>query len=139
RGQDTVSAGLEVRLWPAQITATNRLSPDASNLIPTDAQPLLDHHVSLGEITGDSVFRVAAPFAIRSADLWSPSLPALYVLQVTVLSNSEGVDDLFTSFGLRQIKVDATAPKLLLNGVPIAFNGVAMHEERQLPVRSGAP
>ena len=139
RGKDTVNAGLEVRLWPAQITATNRLSPDASNLIPTDAQPLLDHHVSLGEITGDSVFRVAAPFAIRSADLWSPSLPALYVLQVTVIANNERVDDLYTSFGLRQVRVDSTAPRVLLNGEPIVFNGVALHEERQMPVREGLP
>ena len=139
RGKDTVNAGLEVRLWPAQITATNRLSPDASNLIPTDAQPLLDHHVSLGEITGDSVFRVAAPFAIRSADLWSPSLPALYVLQVTVIANNEPVDDLYTSFGLRQVRVDSTAPRVLLNGEPIVFNGVALHEERQMPVREGLP
>src|SRR5437899_1717053 len=139
RGKDTVNAGLEVNLWPAQVTATNRLSPDASSLIPTDAQPLLDHHLSVGEITGDSVFRVAAPFAIRSADLWSPSLPALYVLQVTVIANNEPVDDLYTSFGLRQVRVDSTAPRLLLNGEPIVFNGVALHEERQMPVREGLP
>src|SRR5467141_139892 len=89
RGKDTVNAALEVRLWPAQVNAGNRLSPEASDLIPSDAQPLLDHHVNTGEVTGDSVFRVAAPFSIRSADLWSPSLPALYVLQVTVIANNE--------------------------------------------------
>ena len=139
RGSGSVDTALEVRLWPAQVSRGNLLNPMANSLIPADAQPLLDQNIAVGNVSGDSVFRVAAPFSIRSADLWSPSLPALYVLQVTVLSNSEGVDDLFTSFGLRQIKVDATAPKLLLNGVPIAFNGVAMHEERQLPVRSGAP
>ena len=139
RGSGSVDTALEVRLWPAQVSRGNLLNPMANSLIPADAQPLLDQNIAVGNVSGDSVFRVAAPFSIRSADLWSPSLPALYVLQVTVLSNSQGVDDLFTSFGLRQIKVDATAPKLLLNGVPIAFNGVAMHEERQLPVRSGAP
>src|SRR5438067_7262807 len=139
RGNDRVDGAVDVRLWPALVNAGNGVNPDAASLIPADAVALLDHRIDLGSMSGDSVFRVAAPFSIRSADLWSPSLPALYVLQVTVLSNSEGVDDLFTSFGLRQIKVDATAPKLLLNGVPIAFNGVAMHEERQLPVRSGAP
>src|SRR5439155_1031797 len=84
-------------------------------------------------------FRVAAPFAIRSADLWSPGLPALYVLQVTMLANDEPVDDLYTSFGLRQVRVDSTAPRVLLNGVPIIFNGVAMHEEKQLPVTKGRP
>ncbi|TME54994.1 MAG: hypothetical protein E6I53_00680 [Chloroflexi bacterium] len=90
-------------------------------------------------MSGDSVFRVAAPFSIRSADLWSPSLPALYVLQVTVLAGDAPVDDLYTSFGLRQVRVDSTAPRILLNGNPIVFNGVALHEEAQLPVKQGEP
>src|SRR5438309_2026397 len=67
RGKATVNAALDVRLWPAQVNASNRLSPDASDLIPTDAQPLLDHLVNIGDIAGDSVFRVAAPFSIRPA------------------------------------------------------------------------
>jgi beta-galactosidase len=133
RGSETIKDGVEVRLWPAQVNATNRLDPSASSLIPLDAQPLLDHTIDLGTVTGDSVFRVAAPFTIRNADLWSPSLPALYVLQVSVLSNSLPVDVLYTSFGLRSIRVDSTGPRLLLNGDPIAFNGVAAHEEKPLP------
>src|SRR5256885_10066797 len=139
RGKDTVNAALEVRLWPAQVNAGNRPSPEASDLIPSDAQTLPDHYVNTGEVTGDSVFRVAAPFSIRSADLWSPSLPALYVLQVTVIANDQPVDNLYTSFGLRQVRVDSTGPRILLNGDAIVFNGVALHEERQLPVRQGAP
>jgi beta-glucuronidase len=133
RGSEKIQDGLEVRLWPAQVNASNRLDPNASELIPLDAQPLFDHTIDLGSVTGDSVFRVAAPFTIRNADLWSPSLPALYVLQVTALSNAEPVDDLFTSFGLRSIRVDSAAPRLLLNGVAVAFNGVAAHEEKPPP------
>ena len=133
RGSETIKDGVEVRLWPAQVNATNRLDPGADSLIPLDSQPLLDHTIDLGSVSGDSVFRVAAPFTIRNADLWSPSLPALYVLQVSVLSNSQPVDDLYTSFGLRSIRVDSTGPRVLLNGNPIAFNGVAAHEEKPLP------
>src|SRR6266550_327371 len=139
RGKEAVNAALEVRLWPAQVNATNQLNPDAASLIPTDAQPLLDRQASLGEMSGFAVTRVAAPFSIRSADLWSPSLPALYVLQVTVMADHERVDDIYTTFGLRQVKVDSTGPRILLNGDPIVFNGVALHEERQTPVREGAP
>jgi beta-galactosidase/beta-glucuronidase len=139
RGNDTVDGALDVRLWPALVNSANRLDPDASSLIPTDAQPLFERRVTLGGVGGDSVFRVAAPFSIRAADLWSPDLPALYVLQVTAMSNDQAVDDLFTSFGLRQVKVDSTAPRVLLNGAPVVFDGVAMHEERQLPVKNGAP
>jgi beta-glucuronidase len=142
RGASTVHEQTRVRLWPAQVTAANLLNPEANSLIPPDAQPLLDRTIDGGDVSGGSVFRVAAPFSIRSADLWSPSLPALYVLEVTTLTgqNPVAADDLFTSFGLRQIKVDSTAPRLLLNGVPIAFNGVAMHEEQQEPAtKDGAP
>jgi beta-galactosidase/beta-glucuronidase len=126
-------------LWPAEVNVSNELNPAAQSLIPSDAVPLLDHRIDLGTVSGESVFRVAAPFAIRSADLWSPSRPALYVLQVTMRANDEPVDDLYTSFGLRQVRVDSTAPRILLNGVPMVFNGVAMHEENQLPVTNGHP
>ena len=139
RGVDSAKSAIEVRLWPTQVNASNRLNPDASSLVPPGVQPLLDHRVDLGNVSGDSVFRVAAPFSIRSADLWSPSLPALYVLQVTVIAGDAQVDDLFTSFGLRQVRVDSAAPRILLNGNPIVFNGMALHEEAQLPVRQGEP
>jgi beta-galactosidase len=133
RGPDTVKDSLDVRLWPAQVNAGNMLNGDASSLIPADALPLLGHHIDLGTVGGDSVFRVAAPFSIREADLWSPSRPALYVLQVTMLADGVEVDNLYTSFGLRSIRVDSTAPRILLNGGPTVFNGVAVHEENPSP------
>jgi beta-glucuronidase len=139
RGEATVSAALDVRLWPAQTTPLNLLNPDPYSLVPHDALPLLDNHIDLGSLTGDSVIRVAAPFSIRAPDLWSPSLPALYVLGVTVESDNLPVDQLYTSFGLRQVKVDSTAPRILLNGDPIAFNGVAVHEDRVEPPSHGRP
>ena len=140
RGAGSVATSLDVRLWPAQTNATSILNRDASSLIPSDAVPLLYRHIDAGTVSGESVLRLAAPFSIRLADLWTPSLPALYVLDLTVLGDGgEQVDEFFTSFGLRQIKVDSTAPRLLLNGNPIVFNGVAMHEERQVPMQFGDP
>lgn len=129
RGVGSVKSALDVRLWPAQVTAANLLNPDASSLVPSDALPILVDHIDAGTINGDSVSRIDAPFAMRSADLWRPGLPALYVLQVSTLADDSVVDNLYTSFGLRSIKVDATAPRLLLNGDPVVFNGVALHEE----------
>ncbi len=139
RGADSVDASLAVRLWPAQVNAANLLNPDASALIPFDATPLLDRRFDVGSVSGESTFRVPSPFIIRQADLWSPALPALYVLDVSVFADDRLVDEMYTSFGLRQIKVDTTAPRLLLNGEPVSFNGVAMHEERQEPPRQGDP
>ncbi len=139
RGPGSVDTSIREQLWPALVNSSNLLNPDASSLIPPDAQPLLDHEIVTGSLRDESVMRVPAPFTIRSADRWSPSLPALYVLQVTVMADRKPVDDLFTSFGLRQVRVDASAPRILLNGTPIAFNGVALHEERQLPLKQDAP
>ncbi|HVH63431.1 MAG TPA: glycoside hydrolase family 2 TIM barrel-domain containing protein [Candidatus Dormibacteraeota bacterium] len=139
RGSTSSDAAVDVRLWPAQITSANLLDPNASSLIPADSVPLLYRHISIGSLSGESVFRVPAPFSIRSADLWSPSFPALYVLQVTALDSDAAVDDIYTSFGLRQIKVDSTGPRLLFNGTSIVFNGVSMHEERQEPPQNGDP
>ena len=139
RGDGSVNGVLDVKLWPAQVNAQNLLDPEARSLIPPDAVALFDRQVELGDVGGESVFRVAAPFSIRSADLWRPALPALYVLQVAVVADHELVDDFYSSFGLRQVRVDATAPRILLNGTPTAFNGVAMHEERLQPASGGKP
>jgi beta-glucuronidase len=139
RGAESVSAAIDVRLWPAQVNASNLLNPDAFSLVPPNAQPMLDRYIDLGTISGDTVQRLAAPFSIRSADLWSPALPALFVLGVTVLADGKPVDDIYTSFGLRQVKVDSTAPRILLNGQPIVFNGVALHEDLIQPTQEGRP
>jgi beta-glucuronidase len=139
RGPDSLSAAIQVRLWPAQVNASNLLNPDASSLIPAGSLPLLDRYIDIGSFTGESVMRLAAPFAIRSADLWSPALPALFVLGVTMLADGKPVDDIFTSFGLRQVKVDSTAPRILLNGQPIVFNGVALHEDLIQPPQNNRP
>src|SRR6266480_562188 len=61
RGSDRVDGAVDVRLWPAQVNAGNALNPEAQSLIPADAVALLDHRIELGSMSGESVFRVAAP------------------------------------------------------------------------------
>lgn len=139
RGAGSIDAGVDVRLWPAQVTDANVLDPNALDLIPSDASPLLDYHIDVGTMNGESVLRTAAPFAIRSPDLWAPGSPSLYVLDVSVDGDGIPADEIYTSFGLRQVKVDSSAPRILLNGDPVAFNGVALHEEKQQPVSHGQP
>lgn len=139
RGGSSVDSSIDIRLWPAQVNAVNLSNPNAYSLVPADAVPLLDHHIETGQVNGESVFRVPFSFVMRLPDLWSPARPALYVLGVTVNSDGAPVDDLYTSFGLRQVKVDSARPRILLNGAPVAFDGVALHEERQQPTKSGDP
>jgi len=66
-------------------------------------------------------------------------VPALYVLDISADADGIPVDQFYTTFGLRVVKVDSTGPRILLNGDPVAFNGVALHEERQQPPSNGAP
>lgn len=140
RGVESVAASIDVRMWPTQVSSKNLLNPDARSLVPSDAETILIHHIDLSILGGDSVTRVPAPFSMRDPDLWTPSLPALYVLEVTVNADGNPIDVLYSTFGLRQVKVDSTGPRVLLNGSPTVFNGVALHEERQQPVRDdGTP
>src|SRR5207237_7991294 len=89
RGKANVNARVEVQLWPAQVNPSNRLDPESASLIQADAKPLLDNHISLDEISGDSVFRVPVPFSIRSTDHLLPRLPALHALKVTASENDD--------------------------------------------------
>jgi beta-glucuronidase len=61
------------------------------------------------------------------------------VLGIYVTVDGVVVDSFYDTFGLRRIQVDPTAPRLLLNGVPIAFTGVAVHNEQVAPAVNGTP
>jgi hypothetical protein len=61
------------------------------------------------------------------------------VLHAALIGARGTVDEIYETFGLRQIRVDTTAPRLLLNGAPVAFHGVALHDERSGPTDGGRP
>ncbi|MGH7861770.1 MAG: glycoside hydrolase family 2 TIM barrel-domain containing protein, partial [Candidatus Dormibacteraceae bacterium] len=130
---------LEIQVLPAQVTSANLLDPNALSLVPSGATPIGSETIdglSLGK--GEVLVR-RATFDFAQADLWSPTAPALYVLKVTASSAGQVLDTYADSFGLRRIQVDPKAPRLLLNGVPVAFNGVALHDEQVWPSRDGQP
>jgi beta-galactosidase len=139
RGSKVDGAKLELEVLPAAVTQANLLTPDARSLIAAGQPALLSWTLDLGTLDSNVVRRVNAPFLARQPDLWSPILPALYVVHVSVTSGTQVNDDLFNSFGLRQVQVDPNAPRLLLNGAPVAFHGVALHDERVDPAAADRP
>lgn len=139
RGEAADDVALDVEVVPAAVTPTNVLDPDPRSLVVRGTEPLLSRTIAVGAVGGSAVRRVAAPFAIRNPDLWTPERPALYVLHIFLLAGEVIKDELYQSFGLRQVKVDPSAPRLLLNSVPVAFHGVATHDERQAPAVGGRP
>ncbi|HET8587736.1 MAG TPA: glycoside hydrolase family 2 TIM barrel-domain containing protein [Candidatus Limnocylindria bacterium] len=133
-----VPARTRVRLevLPARVTPQNAGNPDVRSLLPTadggGPQPLAVAELDAGVIEGQSLKLAEASFRFGGADAWSPARPALYVLHVQV-STAGQTDDLWTSFGLRRIQVDPDAPRLLLNGEPMMFHGVGLHDEILTP------
>lgn len=139
RGTRASGVQLQVEVLPAAITAANLLNPDASSLIAPGLPALTSWTLDAGGLDSGAVKRMDTAFLIRQADLWAPTLPALYVLHVSVVSAGRVVDQLYDSFGLRQIQVASDAPRLLLNGSPIAFHGVALHDEQVSPPMGDRP
>jgi hypothetical protein len=139
RGPAQRDLALITEVLPAEVTEVNLLDPDAWHLVPAGASSVVTDVTALDPMPSGDVRRLATSFAIRRPDLWYPSLPALYVLRVTLLSEVGVEDQVYESFGLRQIRVDASAPRLLLNGDPVAFHGVALHDERWSPPEAGRP
>jgi beta-galactosidase len=139
RGQPAGHLSLVSEVLPAAVTDGNVGDPDPRRLVPDQATPLLSQITDLDPLPGEGVRRVSVPFAIRGSDRWYPDRPALYVLRVALLGPDGVSDELYESFGLRQVKVDSAAPRVLLNGDPAAFRGVAIHDERQTPALSGRP
>jgi beta-galactosidase len=121
------------------VDLTNLTNPDPSSLIPEGAVPIASQRVDAGQLGRDGTSQVHASFSLINAALWSPQSPALYVLQVQVFWQGRRSDQLYETFGLRHIGVDASSPRLLLNGDPIAYAGVALHDERVYPAVKGQP
>jgi beta-galactosidase len=135
--QDELSLVTEV--LPTAVDSGNVTDPDPRRLVPAAAVPIASQVQALDPMPAGGVRRVSAPFVIRRADLWSPERPALYVLHAALIGQRGTVDEVYETFGLRQIRVDTTAPRLLLNGAAVAFHGVALHDERSGPSDGGRP
>jgi len=132
-----VQVGLDI--LPAEVDPTNLTTPNPASLVPAGALPIASQRVDAGLLGRDGTIQVHASFSLANADLWSPQSPALYVLQVQVFWQERLVDQLYETFGLRRIAVDAKLPRLLLNGDPVAYAGVALHDERVYPAVNGRP
>jgi beta-galactosidase len=139
RGPDASDLSLITEVLPTDVGDANLVDPDPRHLVPASATPVVSRVDDLDPMPRGDVRRVGTGFVIRRADLWSPLRPALYVLRVALLGPQGIADELYETFGLRQIRVDSAAPRLLLNGAPAAFHGVALHDERQQPVQDGRP
>jgi beta-glucuronidase len=133
------NVSLQVEVLPTTVTSANLLDPNPLSLIPKSAETIATLSVDSIAIAANSVTVREGNFVFSGADRWNILHPALYVLGVYVESNGVVVDSFYDTFGLRRIQVDPTAPRLLLNGDPIAFTGVSVQDERVTPAVKGLP
>ena len=130
---------VQIDVLRAQVTPSNVGEPSAATLV-VDGEPAVASQLLLIDaLAPGDIRRMDSAILMGDADLWTPAHPALYVLRVTVVGEDGSTDELTTSFGLRHIAVDDDSPTLLLNGEPVMFSGVGLHDERIGPVAAHAP
>ena len=107
-----------------------------SNVLEMDTKKITDFHRKVAEIDTDSPLKLK-PFEVgvvevkvpmTKSELWSPENPKLYSLGVRVKKGAKILDEFYTQFGIKEIKVDSKECKLLFNKEPIFLRGFARHE-----------
>ncbi len=79
-------------------------------------------------LSGGAGNTVRRQLQLTQASLWSVENPCLYQLRTTVTMAGEVVDQVTTTFGVRQIRFDAERG-FFLNGRHLKIQGVNMHED----------
>jgi beta-galactosidase len=133
--ETTGSVGVEI--LPTSLDSANLLTEDPRRLEPTLLTPVATEDLGQVSVAGGGHVLLDASFAIGAPDLWTLGRASLYLLHVTVESADGASDQLFETFGLRRIAVDPENPRLLLNGDPVMFAGVAAHPEVIRPTATG--
>jgi beta-glucuronidase len=130
-------ATVRVEVLPAEVGPDNLVAPSASALVAAGQLPIVADDLALPALDAGDVARLDTAFLLGGIDAWSPGHPALYVLRISIEDGSGAGDTLWTSFGLRHVAVDPDGGRLLLNGEPVMFTGVGLHDERINPAFEG--
>jgi beta-galactosidase len=121
---------VQLAIFPATVDDANLLDPDPRTLVPDLEAPLavINHELDPPLPGAASIVPVSVLFG--EIDAWSPARPALYVLRVQLLAPGPLVrDQLWTTFGVRNVSVDPIQPRVMLNGEGAFFRGVGLHTE----------
>ncbi len=128
RGREPAAGQVEIAFLPGVVDAGNILDPDPRAMVPASAVPVAVRTLVTGTLAPGAVRVLAGDLPVTEPSRWGIGAPRLYVARVTVTAGGSA-DELMESFGLRQIEVDRTAPRLLLNGTPTTLAGVAIQDQ----------
>jgi beta-galactosidase len=80
------------------------------------------------ELAAGANMTIARVLRLAGAQLWSPAHPSLYRLRCTLRVGGRDIDQVTTSFGVREIRFDQDRG-LFVNGQPLKIQGVNMHQD----------
>ena len=108
---------------------------DPSAVTATVSCKLLDEHGSIAatlhaekHLTANAGGEALLVTKVPQPQLWSPDSPALYKAEVEVSWSGAIVDRSITTFGIREVKVDAEHG-LRINGAPYKLKGACVHHD----------
>lgn len=89
------------------------------------------------KIDSDSQKKIAQEINIFSPELWSVETPALYNLHTIIINGKNKIDEVVTTFGIRNIEYNVDKG-FFLNGQHVKMNGVCLHHDGG-PVGAAVP
>src|SRR5207302_9013997 len=84
RGGESAPVQVGLDLLPAAVDPTNLTNADPLSLVPAGAVPSATQRVHAGKLGRDGTIEVLTSYSLANADVGSPQLPTLHVLQVHV-------------------------------------------------------
>ncbi|HEX5451382.1 MAG TPA: glycoside hydrolase family 2 TIM barrel-domain containing protein, partial [Candidatus Limnocylindrales bacterium] len=136
RGPAADEGSIEFTVRQARLDAADLLDPDPADLV-AGTRPVAEGRATVGTLGPGAIAAVRSTLSIPNPRSWDIGRPGLYVLEVTVRDAAGRSDTLDATFGLRQVAVDPTGPRILLNGRAVTFGGVALHDESITPGPDG--
>jgi beta-galactosidase len=127
-GDAPVDVQASVEIYAARVTEENLLDPAPRTLVD-GAVPLARQDLDPETLGAGETVRLDSAFLLSDPATWSPGSPSLYVLRVVLRAEDRQLDEIHETFGLRQVAVDPERPAVVLNGAPVTFAGVALHDQ----------
>ncbi|HOT98688.1 MAG TPA: glycoside hydrolase family 2 TIM barrel-domain containing protein [bacterium] len=136
QSENAQSATATLEIFKANVTAANQASEQAADLIGEPAAFSGTAETTL-EIPVYNCRVWQTSLQIADPALWTPKNPNIYILRVTLRRDGKIIDRFHSQFGLRTLATSGN--KVLVNGKPIFYTGVARHEDspdygRSIPV-----
>lgn len=98
-----------------------------TEIIGTNGQVITKNSSSL-DLTAHAKADNNQTISLKNPKLWSPENPYLYTARTSILSNGKVIDNLTTTFGIRDIKISAQQG-LQVNGKRVILKGGCIHHD----------